>query len=798
MSAHQSRYVGQTVVRARARRLVSGRGQYTDDVPATHALHAAFYRSPYPHALIKQINLSAARAKPGVALAVSGAEMAQSCKSFAGVHRLFKGMKAPQQWPMAVDRARWQGEPVVAVAAVTRAIAEDALDLVEIEWELLDGVGTPAKALTNETVVHEELGDNIGYDASIDVGDCASAFTKADVVVEDTFRFARHTGVCLEPRSIVAAYNPSEDSLLVHQSHQCPSQQQAIYADLIGIPEHRVRVVCPDVGGAFGVKQQLYGDELATCILARLAGRPVKFIADRQESFASDIHAREHVVHARMAFDSGGRILALELDDLFAVGAFSQYPRSSVGEGSHVLRLTAASYRVPAYRARMRMIYQNKPPVGHYRAVGHPIACAVGESLIDQGARALGLDPIAIRRINHVRDGSGPHKSHGGNMIERLTLDACLDRLLAEFDLAAFRAQQAQARQGDVLMGFGLANFVEFTGTGAPYYGESGAPVTAQESCIVRLEPSGLVRCFSSATDQGQGTDTAIAQTVADTIGLKLDDIEIFSGDSMMCPPGGGAWASRGASSGVEAAVRAAHGLRQEVLRLAGLILQRTPEQVRLDDGKICDALSGVELISLSEIAAIAHYRQHLLPAGTQPELSVVRSFVPQNTPFIMTNGLQMSTVSVDLGFGEVRLISHRVIHDSGTVINPQLLDEQIRGGVVQGLGAALFEELPYSEEGVLGAGTLADYLVPLATEIPDIQVSHIAVRDPSTSIGAKGAGEAGTAGAAAAVLNAVNDAIAHLGAHLSELPLTPQRVLRALVAGRGADAAYCVRSPSL
>ena len=789
MNADSGRYVGRTVVRARARRLVAGRGQYTDDIPATRVLHAAFYRSPHPHALIKRIDLSAARAMQGVVLAVSGAEMAERCKPFAGVHRLFKGMKAPEQWPLAVGRTRWQGEPVFAIAAVTRALAEDALDLVEIEWEVLDGVGTPEKALTNEPLLHAELGDNVGYDTTIDVGDSAAVFADADIVIEDTFRFARNTGVCLEPRSIVATYDPTEDSLVVHQSHQCPSQQQAIYADLLGIPEHRVRVVCPDVGGAFGLKQQLYGDEIATCILAKLAGRSVKFVADRQESFASDIHAREHVVHARMAFDRDGRILGLQLDDLFAVGAFSQYPRSSVGEGSHVLRLTAAAYRVPAYRARMRMIYQNKPPVGHYRAVGHPIACTIGESLIDQGARALGLDPVAIRRINHVRDGSGTHQSHGGNSIERLTLDACLDRLLDEFDLPAFRTKQAEARQRGVLLGFGLANFVELTGTGAPYYGESGAPVTAQESCIVRLEPSGRVRCFSSATDQGQGTDTAIAQTVADGIGVALDDVEIFSGDSMICPPGGGAWASRGASSGVEAAVRAALGLRQEILRLAGLILQRTSDQLLLKDGKMCDAVSGVQLIGLNEIAAIAHYRQHLLPPGTQPELSVVRSFVPQNTTFLMTNGLQMSTLSVDPGLGEVRLLSHRVVHDSGTVINPQLLDEQIRGGVVQGLGAALFEELPYSEDGVLGAGTLADYLVPLATEMPDIQVSHVAIRDPSTSVGAKGAGEAGTAGASAAVLNAVNDAIAHLGAHLSELPITPQRMLCALTAARAAGA---------
>lgn len=776
--------VGWSVVRPRARRLVAGRGRYTDDIPASRPVHVAFLRSPHPHARIARVGLEAARALPGVVLAASGADLASHCKPFAGLHRLFAGMKAPKQWPMAVDRACWQGEPVVMIAAESRAIAEDALDLIDIDWEPLDGLGTPEKALDAEPM-HPELGDNLGFDGTTSSGDPEDAFARAHLVVEDTLRFGRHTGVCLEPRSILAVFDPAEQSLVVHESHQCPAQQQAIFADLMGLAQHRVRVICPDVGGAFGIKQQLYGDELATCIAAKLTGRPASFVADRLESFASDIHAREHVVRARMAFAADGHILGLELDDLFAVGAYSQYPRSSIGEASHVARLTAAPYRVPAYRARVRMVYQNKPPVGHYRAVGHPIACAVGESLIDQGARALGLDPIAVRRLNQIRDGSGPHLSHSGSTLEGLTLDACLDRLFDGVDLAAFQRDRTAARERGLLLGLGIASFVELTGTGAPYYGESGAPVTAQESSQVRLEPSGHVRCLTSATDQGQGTDTAIGQAVADAIGVAFEDVEVVSGDSMACPPGGGAWASRGASSGVEAAVRAARALRDEILRLAGLILQRGAGGLSVRGGKIFDAATGGELISVRDIAAIGHYRQHQLPPGIQPELAPVRSYVPQNQAFLSTNGIQLSTVSVDPELGEVRLLRHRVVHDSGTVINPQLLDEQIRGGVVQGLGAALFEEIRYSEDGVLGTGSLMDYLVPLASEIPDIEVVHVATPDPSTSIGAKGAGEAGTAGAAAAVLNAVNDALAPLGARVSAVPLTPERVLAAIAAAR-------------
>jgi len=780
MTAHLPA-IGRSVARPRARRLVTGRGRYTGDIVTHRTVHVAFLRSPYPHARIKAVSCDAARALKGVVLVASGADIARHCKAFAGIHRLFKGMKAPDQWPVAVERACWQGEPVVAVAAETRALAEDALDLIDVDWEPLEGLGTPEKAVTGDFVLHDKLGDNIGYEGVTASGDIDAAFANAAVVVADTLRFGRHTGVCLEPRSILAMYDPSDQSLVVHESHQCPAQQQAIFADLMGLPEHRVRVICPDVGGAFGIKQQLYGDELATCIIAKMTGRPASFVADRVESFASDIHAREHVVHASMAFAEDGRILGLKVDDLFAIGAYSQYPRSSIGEASHVAALTGGPYSIPAYRARVRMIYQNKPPVGHYRAVGHPIACAVGESLVDQGARALGLDPIAVRRLNQVRDEMSSHKSHSGFVLTGLSVEATLERVLDGIDIAAFRREQAEARKRGILLGLGIANFVELTGTGAPYYGESGATVTAQESCLVRFEPSGQIRCHASATDQGQGTDTALGQAVADAIGVAFEDVEVITGDSMACPSGGGAWASRGASAGVESAVRAGRAMRDEILRLAGLILQRKPEQMSITGSVVRDATSGAELITLREVATIGHYRQHLLPPGTQPDMSVLRSYVPQNQSFLTTNGVQLSVVSIDPGLGEVRLLRHRVAHDSGTVINPMLLDEQIRGGVVQGLGAALFEEIRYNEDAVLGTGTLMDYLVPLATEIPDIEVFHVANADPSTTIGAKGAGEAGTAGAAAAVLNAVNDALAQIGVSVSALPITPERVLGAV-----------------
>jgi carbon-monoxide dehydrogenase large subunit len=745
-------------------------------------VHAAFLRSPYPHGRILAIDATAAAALPGVVLVATGRDIAALCRPFAGIHRLFAGMKAPLQHALAVDRVTWQGEPFVAVAAETRAIAEDALDLIECDIEPLEGIGDLATAAAADTfVIHPEIGSNVAHEMLQESGDLGHAFEEAAVVVEDTFSFARHTGVCLETRSIIADFEARDRALTVYQSHQCPAQQQDIYARLLGLSENRVRVVCPDVGGAFGIKQQLYGDEIAVCALSMMLGRPVKFVADRLESFASDIHAREHVVRARMAVSAEGRILGLDVDDLFGIGAYSQYPRSSIGEGSHVLRLTGAPYRMDAYRARVRMVMQNKALVGHYRAVGHPIATAVGEALVDRAASALGKDPISLRRLNYIKPENFPFASPGGFEFEQLSLDACLDRFLEVFPMDAFRREQTRARQSGIYRGVGLATFVELTGTGPDYYGRGEARVSAQDGCLVRLEPSGVIRCFPSTTDQGQGIDAAIGQVVAQVLGVPYGHVEVVSGDSASAPYGGGAWASRGASTGAEAAFRSASALRSEILGLAGHLLQYKPGDLTIAQGEIRDVASGRSLMPLSEIGRIGYFRQDLLPAGVQPNLSVVHYFAPQGRSFLMTNGLHVSVAEVDPGLGVVKLLRHLVVHDSGTVLNPRLLDEQIRGGVVQGLGAALLEEIRYGPGGELLTGSLADYLVPLANEMPDIEVHHVCTPDPATTLGAKGAGEAGTAGSAAAVLNAVNDALRPFDVWINALPITPQKLLEAL-----------------
>ncbi|MDB5598625.1 MAG: Carbon monoxide dehydrogenase [Xanthobacteraceae bacterium] len=774
--------IGRSVPRPRADRLLAGQGRFTDDISLPRMVHAAFLRSPHPHARIRSIDVAAAAQAPGVVRVVTGAEIAAQCKPYAGLHQLFSGMRVPDQVPMAVDVARWQGEPVAVVVAVSRAQAEDAVELIAVDWEPLASVVDPrAGAAPDAPVIHAALGTNVAYDGTVAHGDIDATLTAAAIIVEGDFTFGRHTGVCLETRSILADYRASDETLTVYESHQCPAQQQDIFARLLGLADNKVRVVCPDVGGAFGIKQQLYGDELAVCILSRLLRRPVKFVADRLESFTSDIHAREHRVKARLAVSADGRLLGLDVDDWFGIGAYSQYPRSSIGEGSHVLRITGAAYDLAAYRARMRMVLQNKNMVGHYRSVGHPIAIAVAETLIDDAARKLGIDPVEIRRRNYIAEAGYPHASHGGFVFEQLSLHACLDKIVALMDLPRLRREQDESRRKGVYLGIGLASFVELTGTGPDYYGKGEVRVSAQDGCMVKLEPSGKIRCFSSVTDQGQGVDTAIGQIVADMVGVPFDDVAVFSGDTEVSPYGGGAWASRGASMGGEAAVRAGRALRENILAVAGCVLQARPDELAIEQGAVVNAGDRRIRMTLAEVARIGYFRQDLLPAGMQPELSVVRHYVPHGRTFVATNGIQGSLVEVDPDTGFIRLLRHFVVHDGGTMINPMLVEEQIRGGVVQGLGAALYEEINYGTDGELTTGTMADYLVPMAFEMPDIDIGHVSVPLSGSELGAKGVGEAGTAGASAAVINAVNDALAPFDAHLTQLPMSPERVLRAL-----------------
>ncbi len=776
-------YIGRAVPRPNLKRLLEGRGQFVSDVVLPRMVHVCFVRSPHAHARIRAIDTAAAKRAPGVVAVVTGAELANVCTPWVGVLTHLKGLKSAPQHAMAVAKACWQGEAVAAVLAKTRALAEDAAELVGVEYEPLAPVADPEAALDPGTpVIHAELGDNLAFERRLDAGEVDQAFRDADAVVEATFVFGRHTGVTLEPRAIVADWNPGEARLTVYQGTQAPHMMQNIFAKHLGLDEHQVRVLCKDVGGSFGIKVHVYADEMATAALSKLLKRPVKFVADRIESFVSDIHARDHRVKARIGVKNDGRITAFEIDDLTGIGPYSVYPRTSGIEANQIVNLVGGPYACPNYRARTRVVFQNKNVMCQYRAVGHPIAAAVTEGLVELAARKIGMDVLELRRRNLVADDSYPCASASGLKFEKLSHHASLDKLIALMDYESLRREQESLRRRAVFRGIGFAAFIEVTNPSAAFYGVGGARISSQDGALVRLDATGAIICHSGVTEQGQGTEAVIAQVVATAMGVSIEHVRVVTGDTDHTPYGGGTWASRGAGIGGEAAWQAGKALRANVLAVAASILQAEAKALDIRSGIVVDADSGRERIELEEVARIAYFRPDTLPPDFQAELMAVRHYVPRAYPFAFTNGVQASWLEVDPASGFVKLLRHFVVEDCGTIINPQLVDEQIRGGVVQGIGAALFEHCVYDAQGQLLNGNMADYLVPMAAEMPDIDVAHVETPTADSELGAKGAGEAGTAGAPGAVLNAVNDALAPLGAEpITEMPITPGVVLAAL-----------------
>lgn len=776
------RYIGTVRERPGVRRLVQGLGQYVDDIELPRLAHAVFWRSPVAHCRIVAIDAEEARRMPGVILVADGRDIATVCKPWVATLAHMTGMKSAPQYPLAIERACWQGEAVVAVVAETREQAEDALARIDVQFERLPPLVDIETALASSTpVLHPQLGDNLCFTRTVDTGGVDEAFARADAVVEATFEFGRHTGVTLEPRSQLADWNAAEQRLTVYHSCQAPHMMQDLYARQFDLPESSVRVICKDVGGSFGLKVHAYPDDFATVALSMLCRRPVKFVADRLESFTSDIHARHHRVKGRIAATRDGEILAFDIDDLTGIGPYSMFPRTSAIEGNQVVNLVGGPYRHPHYRARVDVVFQNKTPTCQYRGVGHPIACAVTEGLVDLAARALEIDPLAFRQRNVIPDDAYPATGAAGIKLEVLSHEQCLRKIEEMIDYRALRAEQAKLRGRGIHRGIGFATVIELTNPSAAFYGVGGARIASQDGATVRLDPSGAVTVLVGVGEQGQGAEGIFRQIAADAVGVDLERVRVVTGDTEVTPYGGGTWASRGAGIAGEAVLLAGQALRANIVKLAAVMLKRDAATLAVRRGQVIDVTSEEPLLPLHEVGRVAYYRSDTLPREFTPELMVTRHYAQRDYPFIFTNGVQVSYVEVDTDTGFVRLLKHWVVEDCGRVINPQLVDEQMRGAIVQGIGGALLEECLYDEEGLMLNASLADYLVPMSAEMPDIEVAHVQTPTRSSQLGAKGAGEAGTAGAPAAVMNAINDALAPLGAQVWSQPITPQKILRAL-----------------
>jgi carbon-monoxide dehydrogenase large subunit len=779
--ATQHNYIGESVPRSGAKKLLEGRGTYLDDLRLPRLVHVVFFRSPHAHAVIKQLDLSQARKQPGVVAVFDGHEVAKFCTPWVGVLGHLKGIRSAPQYAIAPERACWQGEAVAAIVAQTRRQAEDALDHVLVDWDLLPVVTDMEASLAGDVVIHPDLGDNKCFSRELITENFEAEFAKADVVVEKVYEFSRHTGVTNEPRGILADYNPAENLLTVYQGTQTPNMMQDIFSRHLDIPESNVRVICKDVGGSFGIKVHVYPDEMATAAISVMLKRPVKFSADRIESFLTDIHAREHKVKIKLACTHQGDIIAFDMNDLTGIGPYSVYPRTSGIEGNQVVNLTGGPYKHKHYKAKLDVVFTNKNVTCQYRAVGHPIAMAITEGIVDEAARKIGMDPAEFRRRNLIADDAYPYTFPSGVKFEKLSHHQCLDQLMTLMDYKGLRQEQATLRAKGIYRGIGLAAMIEVTNPSPAFYGVGGARISAQDGATIRLDPAGMVNVLVSVTEQGQGTEAVFTQIAATAVGVKVENVRVITGDTAITPYGGGTWASRGAGIGGEAVLQAGKVLRKNILDVAAAILKVESATLDLVNGVVLDKLSGQEQMPLSEVGRVAYFRPDTLPMDFQSELTVTRHYTPREYGFTFTNGIQASYVEVDTETGFVKLLKHWCVEDCGTIINPMLVDEQIRGGIVQGIGGAMFEECMYSEDGQLLNGSMADYLVPMAGEMPDMVIGHVQTPTKTSELGAKGAGEAGTAGAPGAVMNAINDALAPLNANVSVQPFTPQRVLAAL-----------------
>lgn len=771
--AEFGRYVGQRLPRWEDRRFVEGRGRYMDDLSLPDLVEVAFVRSPHGHARITHVDVSAARAHPGALGVYTWEDLKEYLRPFwtmpAGP------LRTAAVTPLASGKVRWAGEPVAVVVAPDRYIAEDISDLVTVQYQPLPAVVDALEALRPDGPrLYEEWPDNVVSHQTFHSGDPDHTIAHAALVLRKRFRSNRVTAVPLEGRGVVARWDPLEEVLTVWIGHQDVHLVRAVLGEILGLPARALRVVSPAVGGAFGIKLPVYPEEMVVCALARLLQRPVKWVQDRRESLLGDTHAREAVVDVEAGFDALGRLQAVRAHIVSDAGAYAVAGRGPTIEGTMLARELPGPYDLRHYAYTLDVVMTNKAPVAVYRAVAIPVSTFVMERLMDLAAHSLGLDPAEIRRRNLVT--RFPYTTVTGHVYDGGQYVASLEKALELADYPRWRAEQARLRTSGRLLGIGICSLVDATARGGGFYGRLGLKAATQEGCILRIGPTGEITAAFGTTTQGQGLPTALAQLVADTLGVTPQEIMVVMGDTATTPYGGGAWASRGAVAGGAVALLAARALRDKIQRIAAHLLEAAPEDIELGGGRAWVRGTPTRGLSLTEIAHTAYFIAADLPPGMEPGLEVMVHWEPE-IPATFSHATQVMVVEVHPETGAVQILSYVVVEDCGPVINPGLVEGQLRGGILQGLGQALYEDLVYDPAGQLLTPTLMEYLLPGIYEAPDVEIHHLVTPSTYTVGGFRGMAESGTAGAPAVLANAVADALAPMGVEVTELPLSPARI---------------------
>lgn len=775
-----SKMVGARVKRREDPRLVCGLAHYVDDINLPNMLHVAVLRSPYAHAKINTIDTDAALKHPGVVAVVTGSDIRDQV-GLLPVASQNPSLKVPKHYVLAVDKVCYVGEGIAAVVAEDRYAARDALDLIQVDYESLPVVSDAEKALApGSPVIHSQWPDNVAFRWELKQGNLARAFKEADKVVKQRLVHQRLAPIAIESRGVLARYLPGEKELTLWSSTQIPHLLKTQLSLMLKLPENHVRVIAPEVGGGFGSKLNVYAEEGLVGYLAMKLKRPVKWIEGRRENIQATIHGRGQVGEAEMAVKKDGTILGLQYKVIADIGAYHQLLTPGIPPLTGLM--LSGCYKIPAVAIEVTGVFTNKMATDAYRGAGRPEATYVVERMMDRAARELKMDPVEIRKKNFPKSKEFPFKTSTGLVYDSGNYQAALDKALKLAGYEKLRREQRRPRSEEKYLGIGVSTYVEICAMGP----SAAMPAGGWEYGTVRMEPTGKVTILTGVSPHGQGQETSFAQIVADELGVGLDDIAVIHGDTSAVPSGIGTFGSRATAVGGTAVYQAAEKVREKAREIAAHLLEADPEDLTFSDGRF--SVKGVPKkgLTIQQIALEAHMAAKL-PKKMEPGLSATSVFEPPN--FTFPFGTHICVVEVEPKTGRVEIKKYVAVDDCGKVINPLLVDGQLQGGIAQGLGQALLEEVVYDENGQLLTSSLMDYALPRALDVPRLDLARTETPTPVNPLGVKGVGEAGTIGSTPAIVNAVVDALTPLGITHIDMPLKPEKIWQLCQPERGAQA---------
>ena len=773
-------FIGAKVLRREDPRLLTGVGNYVADMKRHDMLHIAFLRSDHAHAAIKSINTEAALRMPGVASIYTGEDMGRLANPYRATSRM-KNYQATVIPPLAIGKVRYVGEAVAAVVAADRYLAEDALENIEIVYEPLRALVDPEESLKADAPrLHDDLVSNVLAEREFARGEVSGAFLSAAITVGGRFHFTRTTPVTIEARAAVAEYDTGARALTLHCATQIPGILRDKLSEIFDLPGPRIRVIAPDVGGGFGGKTSLYSEEIVTCAISRDLRKPIKWVSDRREDLMTTGHAFDELVDAELAVGEDGTILGLRADVIGDVGAYSIYPWTATIEPVQVVSFLPGPYRIENYSARVRSVATNKTLTGAYRGVGRPISVFVMDRLIDMAARQAGIDAAEIRRRNLIRDEEFPYKAASGLVWDKSAFQTCLKGAVESFKYEEMRRQQKTLRLQGRWIGVGIASYAELTGVGSRIAVAPGMPInTGTETCNIAIDSTGSVTASFGLASQGQGLETTLAQVVAQELGVNVEDVDVILGDTSAVSHGTGTYASRGAVFGGGAGTLAARAVKEKILQVAGHLLEAAVEDIETGNGNVW--VKGTDKsMTIQDLARALYSDMGRVPKEMRDDIDNLEATKVYD-PFFGTTtaATHICQVEIDPETYRVTIDKYIIAEDCGRVINPLIADGQAHGGVAQGVGVALMEEVIHDASGQIMTASLVDYVVPSAVEVPSVDVLHVEAELPETVGGFRGLGEGGTIGAPACISNAISDALSHLDIEITKIPTTPERLFQ-------------------